>query len=85
MADLTPPTLAPTPPEQNWFARLDPAWRAVIVLALSTAVSVVWNKFFPGVPVPLPAAPPAPAAPGVLVLNVGPPANPPPVGLTAAR
>jgi hypothetical protein len=62
----TPPAEQPA---RNWFAKLDPAVRALIVLVLSTAISIGWQKLFPGVPVP--------QLPTATVVYVGPHEVPP--------
>lgn len=77
----TPPADTPPAPPQHWFAKLDPAWRALLVLLLSTAISIGWQKLLPGTtPPPLPLPQEQPQTPAVLVLNVGQPAT-----VTAAK
>ena len=81
MADSIPTPAAVDPaapavivlPAKNWFAKLDPAYRAVIVFVLSTVISVLWAKCLPGTPVPtIPAVAPVAQTPApVVVLAVG--------------
>ena len=89
MADPTVPVIRDEPPAttpaKNWFARLDPAWRALIVFALSTAVSIIWNKYLPGVPLPPVPVPQTQSVPAVLVLNVGQPVQPQTVSVSEKK
>jgi hypothetical protein len=59
------PTTPPEGPIRSWFGKLDPQVRAIIVLVLSAAFTMAWNKFLPGIP-----APPIPSP--VVVVNTAP-------------
>lgn len=73
-ATTTPPTT--TPAAGNWYDRLPPTVRAVIVAAatllLNAALAWLYTHLTPGTPAPQLPVPQVQSTPAVLVLNVGP-------------